>query len=731
MFIKILNCISRAASTGFRRQKRGKKIGKRSLLLENLDVRYAMAGDLMSMAEGEAAPDLVAFAKALKVGGLKLYGADWTQETTDQLKAFDDGARYLDYFEAFNGDRTQNSIGVAQNITAVPTWIDSTGGRAPRPFTPQELAAVVGIPIPTSSTPSFFPIEPQTALQGSPLHIPIDAYDPNGNPLTFTVTSSSPTNVKADILENNQSARITVDGYGEMVFELFNTDAPRPVNRFVTLAQSGFYNTIDATATTPAYNMTFHRAGRDQLGNPFVIQGGDPLGTGTGGSTLPDFDDQFSLNLQHNRTGILSYAKSLDDTNDSQFFVTAGPTRFLDYNHSVFGQLIEGDMTRAGINRIAIDGNERPLAPVVIRKVEIFNDTENGLLRLTPLGAAGSTSEITVIVRDNEGNQFSQSFTVTVAADTSNGAPFFGDIPVGKGTTNAPITLRLTSSDEEGDAPWYTVRLPATPHIQANFNSATGEVVIQPDTGFVGRANLIVYVARGPLTDAQLQDSTLADSQVVSIDFSNPFSISIDPTVTLEKNGSATGTVTRQGVDISQSVTVTLTSSDPLRATVPASVTILADQTTATFAITPVDNALTEGTKQVTVTAEGLNFSSAATLSIFDDESVSPWQNAASPFDVNNDGTVAPLDVLLVINQIIRLGVRLLPIPQQAVTAFVDTDGDFFLSPIDVLRVINALNRRGSGEGEASTNSETIRASALSLWLTEESNTMKNRRSRG
>ena len=724
MFTPILSSILRALSRVLRRQRRANRTGKRRLLLESLDARFAMAGDLVSTAEGEAAPDLVAYAKILKAGGLKLYGADWIQETNNQLKLFDDGARYLDYVEVSNGDRTLNSVGVSQNITVVPTWIDSTGFRAERQITLQEFVVLTGAPIPTSSVPSFFPIESQTLLQGSPLHIPIDAYDPNGNPLTFTVTSSNPANVSASVLENNQSARVTVDGYGEMVFELFNADAPRPVNRFVTLAQSGFYD------TTASNNMTFHRAGRDQLGNPFVIQGGDPTGTGSGGSTLPDFDDQFSLNLQHNRSGVLSYAKSSDDTNDSQFFVTAGPTRFLDYNHSIFGQLIEGDMTRAGINRIAIDGNERPLASVVIRKVEIFNDTENGLLRLTSLGAPGSTSDITVTVHDSEGNQFSQTFTVTVAADTSNGSPFFGNIPIGKGTTNAPITLRLSSFDQEGDAPWYTVRLPATPHIQANFNSTTGEVVIQPDAGFVGRANLIVYVARGPLTDAQLQDSSLADLQVVSIDFSNPFSISIDPTVTIEKNGSATGTVTRQGVDISQSVTVNLTSSDPLRATVPASVTILAGQTTATFAITPVDNALTEGTKQVTVTAEGLNFSSAATLSIFDDESVSPWHNAPSPFDVNNDGTLAPLDVLLVINQIIRLGVRLLPIPQQAVTAFVDTDGDFFLSPIDVLRVINALNRRGSGEGESPGNPETIRDSALTLWLTEESNTMKNRRSR-
>src|SRR5690606_19222892 len=95
--------------------------------------------------------------------------------------------------------------------------------------------------------------------------------------------------------------------------------------------------------------LKFHR-----VLNNFVIQGGDPLGNGTGGSTLGDFDDQFHLDLQHNRTGVLSYAKSADDTNDSQFFITEGPQRFLDFNHSVFGQLVEGETVRQGISNTAV-----------------------------------------------------------------------------------------------------------------------------------------------------------------------------------------------------------------------------------------------------------------------------------------------------------------------------------------------------------------------------------------
>ncbi len=108
---------------------------------------------------------------------------------------------------------------------------------------------------------------------------------------------------------------IDVEGFGKMVFELFEDEAPRVVEQIMTLAEDGFYD-----------GLKFHR-----ILNGFVIQGGDPNGDGTGGSDLPDFDDQFDVDLQHNRTGILSMAKTTDDTNNSQFFITEDPSRHLGF----------------------------------------------------------------------------------------------------------------------------------------------------------------------------------------------------------------------------------------------------------------------------------------------------------------------------------------------------------------------------------------------------------------
>ncbi|MFP6703302.1 MAG: peptidylprolyl isomerase, partial [Planctomycetaceae bacterium] len=182
-------------------------------------------------------------------------------------------------------------------------------------------------------------IADQTVPAGSPLHIPLNGLDPAGGQLTFTVESSDPL-VSAEVLSGNRSLRMEVDDFGTMTFELFESRATRATDRMIELAESGhFTDTI------------FHR-----VVDNFVIQGGDPTGTGGGGSTLGDFDDQFHVDLQHNRTGLLSMAKTTDDTNDSQFFITEGPTRHLDFNHSIFGLLTEGEGVRAAISDVAVEG---------------------------------------------------------------------------------------------------------------------------------------------------------------------------------------------------------------------------------------------------------------------------------------------------------------------------------------------------------------------------------------
>jgi cyclophilin family peptidyl-prolyl cis-trans isomerase len=112
---------------------------------------------------------------------------------------------------------------------------------------------------------------------------------------------------------------------GDIKLELFADKTPKTVNNFIFLAKQGFF---DGTF--------FHRVIAD-----FMVQGGDPTGTGRGGPGYR-FADEFHPSLRHNKPGILSMANAGPGTNGSQFFITHVPTPWLDNKHSVFGQVVAG-----------------------------------------------------------------------------------------------------------------------------------------------------------------------------------------------------------------------------------------------------------------------------------------------------------------------------------------------------------------------------------------------------
>ena len=120
------------------------------------------------------------------------------------------------------------------------------------------------------------------------------------------------------------TARMETDK-GAMVFELFADKTPKTVNNFVFLALQGYYDGV-----------IFHRVIAD-----FMVQGGDPTGTGSGGPGYK-FGDEFHPSLKHDKKGVLSMANAGPGTNGSQFFITHLPTSWLDGKHSIFGQVIEG-----------------------------------------------------------------------------------------------------------------------------------------------------------------------------------------------------------------------------------------------------------------------------------------------------------------------------------------------------------------------------------------------------
>jgi len=136
-------------------------------------------------------------------------------------------------------------------------------------------------------------------------------------------------------MENGIYAKIGTTK-GAITIKLEHEKTPMTVANFVGLAEGTLENNVTEVGT-PYYNgLTFHRVIAD-----FMIQGGDPTGTGAGGPGY-QFEDEIHPELKHNRPGTLSMANAGPATNGSQFFITHGPTDWLDGKHTVFGYVVEG-----------------------------------------------------------------------------------------------------------------------------------------------------------------------------------------------------------------------------------------------------------------------------------------------------------------------------------------------------------------------------------------------------
>jgi len=157
---------------------------------------------------------------------------------------------------------------------------------------------------------------------------------------------------------------------GNFTARLFDTEVPNTVANFAGLAE-GTKEWTDPRhgrkVKEPYYNGTvFHRVIAD-----FMIQGGDPLGQGTGGPGY-NFADEFDRKLRHAKPGILSMANRGPNTNGGQFFITLVPTPWLDDKHSVFGEIVEGMDVVEKIGGIATSKpGDRPLTPITITSVTI------------------------------------------------------------------------------------------------------------------------------------------------------------------------------------------------------------------------------------------------------------------------------------------------------------------------------------------------------------------------
>ncbi|KAF2135764.1 uncharacterized protein K452DRAFT_260163 [Aplosporella prunicola CBS 121167] len=148
---------------------------------------------------------------------------------------------------------------------------------------------------------------------------------------------------------------------GTITVELYNSHAPKTCKNFSTLASRGYYNGI-----------IFHRI----IPN-FMVQTGDPTGTGRGGSSIygDKFEDEISTSLKHTGAGILSMANSGPNTNGSQFFITLAPTPWLDGKHTIFGRVKNGLRIVQRMGLVKTGAEDRPNDEVkIVRAYVVEND---------------------------------------------------------------------------------------------------------------------------------------------------------------------------------------------------------------------------------------------------------------------------------------------------------------------------------------------------------------------
>lgn len=367
------------------------------------------------------------------------------------------------------------------------------------------LDAIPNVPVPATKT----------------YMLPLTATDADGNPLTYMVTSDNGI-VTASVRNNHPFLKMSVANFGDMTFQLFDDIAPTAVKNISDLASQGLYN-----------GLTFHRVIQN-----FMIQGGDPLGTGTGsllGSTK--FSDEFSPDAIFSGNGQLASANSGKDTNGSQFFITSGQQRFLDFNHNIFGQMVRGFDVQQAISAVPVDANSKPLTPVIMTSMSMVTDTADTVLELKSSGVG--ITHFTVTVSDGHGGTDTKTFTATSVTDTTNDPPILGFISNQVTYTNAPIDLTLNGFDFENDpltfaGQFYDPTPPGTFKVNSNV------ITITPNTGYKGTFTFFVGVMQ---TGATSRGSTSSpwDLQAIQVKVGDPFTIATQA-VSLEEGLTLAGT---------------------------------------------------------------------------------------------------------------------------------------------------------------------------------------------
>jgi cyclophilin family peptidyl-prolyl cis-trans isomerase len=337
------------------------------------------------------------------------------------------------------------------------------------------IESVAGLPVVSGSI-----AVPLSVPCGKSLVVAVGATDADGDRLAYSVTNSN-SKFKFTVRQANPKLRITSTfdgGSGDMELMLFRDFAPVTAGFIGGLAQGGFYD-----------GLKFHR-----VDPAFVIQGGDPAGNGSGGPGFR-FENEFHPGFIFTGSNQLAMANAgyqsitQEATNGSQFFITFGSPRFLDFNHSIFGQLVRGFSTLEAIrnvprvvitnsNGVITGTSTTPATPVTMTDVDLLPNFTDALLVITASGSGSAT--FTVAANDGTGASAPVTFRVNGVVDTTNDPPVVNRVaPVA--TTGTVAKVPVDGWDLESD---YLLKVFSFASIPATgtggFNGKVTKLKINP-----------------------------------------------------------------------------------------------------------------------------------------------------------------------------------------------------------------------------------------------------------
>jgi cyclophilin family peptidyl-prolyl cis-trans isomerase len=370
-----------------------------------------------------------------------------------------------------------------------------------------------------------------TLPAGTSIFVPLNG-NSSGNAANFAVTVSDYSMLTPVLMpQTNKSLQLNVNINGvsqPMVFQLLDNLAPNTAAYIEALAQSGFYD-----------GLSIYRNGKDQAGNPFVIQGGNDPPTGPIKTDQSSIAEEFNPGLQFTSAGILAMARSSTPSSSStEFFVTEQPARFLDYSYTIFGIQTVGSGVIQTIQAMPDEDSTQDTngvgylaTPLTITSASIFTDTKNGVLELSaPAGVTGTVT-VTVTTSDGTNTPTTQSFTVTIQADSaSNPAD-----PFASATPSAPTSVT------------YVPPAGATGNQITNLNNSAANKELQFQVSGVTSGNVVEVLADGaPIGQATASDTSVVVTTDGSTDLTDglhtitAIQIAKNQTVSITESGSST-----------------------------------------------------------------------------------------------------------------------------------------------------------------------------------------------